>query len=166
MGRRRPPRIVGLSYTGPCAYFLTICTFGRAPWFENSTCATTVTQELLRTTADYRFAVIAYCLMPDHLHALLEGTHPESNFLKLVAMFKQRSAFAHRRRCQAPLWQEGYFEHVVRKEEDFERIAAYVVANPIRAGLCSTLGDYPHLGSDRYTVDQLREAVQTIPAWK
>jgi hypothetical protein len=41
-------------------------------------------------------------------------------------MFKQRSAFAHGRLDRRRLWQEGFFEHVVRREEDFEAIAPYL----------------------------------------
>jgi REP element-mobilizing transposase RayT len=164
--RRRPPRIGGFNYTGPHAYFLTICAFKRVPWFANHRCASETICELLRTAGDYGFAAIAYCLMPDHLHALLDGTRQDSNFRKCVSMFKQRSAFAHVRRHERPLWQDGYFEHIVRREEAIESIAAYIVANPIRAGLCTAAGEYPYLGSDRYTIDQLREAIQLAPAWK
>ena len=51
----------------------------------------------LRTAGAYQFAVIAYCFMPDHMHALVEGLATSSDFRRFVAMFKQRSAFRHRR---------------------------------------------------------------------
>jgi REP element-mobilizing transposase RayT len=38
----------------------------------------------MRTAAAYGFELIAYCLMPDHLHALAEGTRHDSNFLKAL----------------------------------------------------------------------------------
>jgi REP-associated tyrosine transposase len=132
----------------------------------NQDCARNTTCELLRTAAGYGFAVVAYCLMPDHLHTLIEGTHADSNCVKCMAMFKQRSAFNHARKHGGRLWQEGYFEHVVRNEEDCVGISAYIVANPLRAGLCGELADYPYVGSERYTIDQLSEAIQTLPTWK
>jgi REP element-mobilizing transposase RayT len=118
---RRPPRIDGFDYTGPHAYFLTLCTLNRVPWFSDQPRAGSVVAELLRTTTAYGFELIAYCLMPDHLHALAEGARPDSNFLKCVAMFKQRTAFAHTRGGRGRLWQEGFFEHVIRREEDLHR---------------------------------------------
>jgi REP element-mobilizing transposase RayT len=100
------------------------------------------------------------------LHALAEGTRHDSNFLKSVAMFKQRTAFAHAHGGRGRLWQESFFEHVIRQEEDFESIAAYIVANPIRAGLCRSATEYRHLGSSRYTLQELAEAVRMLPSWK
>jgi REP element-mobilizing transposase RayT len=99
--------------------------------------------------------------MPDHVHALVAGLRVDSDFQRFAGMFKQRSGFDHLSRRAGRLWQEGYFERTLRKDEDVERIAAYIVANPLRAGLCDAFGQYPHLGSSRYTIEQLREAVQT-----
>ena len=41
------------------------------------------------------------------------------------------------------LWQPGYFDRALRAEEDVRRVARYIVANPLRAGLCERIGDYP-----------------------
>jgi len=40
------------------------------------------------------------------------------------------------------LWQGGYHDHAVRKEEDLQHLARYIVANPLRAGLVKKIGDY------------------------
>ena len=37
----------------------------------------------------------------------------------------------------------GLHDHAVRSDEDFRALARYVVANPLRAGLVSQIGDYP-----------------------
>jgi hypothetical protein len=81
-------------------------------------------------------------------------------------MFKQRTAYLHARGQRGRLWQEGFFEHVVRAEEDFESIVAYIVWNPVRAGLCQGPGEYEHLGSSRYTLDELGSAIQIVPNWR
>src|SRR5262249_13245786 len=122
-----PPRIDGFDYVGPHTYFLTICTFKRIRHFDDSVCASETVATLLRTSAACGFGVIAYCLMPDHLHALVDGTRPDSNFLKCVAMFKQRAAFEYARSRREVLWQEGFFDHVLRNEDDVQNIAAYIV---------------------------------------
>ena len=94
---------------------------------------------------------------------LVEGLRTDSHLLKFVGMFKQRTAFAHAQSQGGRLWQEGFFDRVLRDEDDLLGIAAYIVANPMRAGLCGRVHDYPHLGSDRYTIDELCEAVQMAP---
>ena len=162
MGRKRPPRLPGFDYLGCHAYFLTICAESGAPFAGAPEIANAVCAQLLRTAADYGFATIAYCLMPDHLHALVEGLEDRSDFQKFAAMIKQRTSFAYRR-SETQLWQEGYYDHVLRDAESQIGVAAYIVNNPTRAGLCTKISDYPWLGSDRYTLDELIEAVQLDP---
>jgi hypothetical protein len=41
------------------------------------------------------------------------------------------------------VWQTGYHDHALRREEDIVQVSRYVVANPLRAGLVELLGDYP-----------------------
>lgn len=40
-------------------------------------------------------------------------------------------------------WQEGYFDHRLRREESYPEKAAYIRANPVVKGLCATEGDWP-----------------------
>jgi REP element-mobilizing transposase RayT len=42
------------------------------------------------------------------------------------------------------IWQKGFHDHAIRKEEDLRAVARYVVANPVRAGLVQSVRDYPH----------------------
>src|SRR5215208_5329370 len=105
MADRRPPRLVADCYRGCRRYFLTICTHGRREWFTSAECVGCVERQLLRTSAAYRYEAVAYGFMPDHLHGLLEGVAEDSDFLKFVSMFKQRTAFAHKRRTGQKLWQ-------------------------------------------------------------
>ena len=132
--------------------------------FADASCATSVRAKFLQFAHDFTFAVIAYCLMPDHLHGLLEGLSADSDFRRFVSMFKQRTGFDYRQTTRNHLWQEGYYDHVVRDEESLLGIAAYILHNPERAGLCTTIEDYEFLGSDRYTVAELIDAVQIPPA--
>ena len=42
------------------------------------------------------------------------------------------------------IWQRGFHDHALRAEEDIIDAARYIVANPLRAGLCQKIGDYPY----------------------
>nr|EPB97991.1 hypothetical protein L321_00197 [Pseudomonas plecoglossicida NB2011] len=44
----------------------------------------------------------------------------------------------------APVWQAGYHDRALRREEDVVMAARYIIANPLRAGLADKVGDYPH----------------------
>jgi len=43
-----------------------------------------------------------------------------------------------------PVWQRGFHDHALRAEEDIVGVARYLVANPLRAGLCDKIGNYPY----------------------
>ena len=86
--------------------------------------------------------------MPDHLHALLEGTGPAADFRRMMMLFKQASTHQFRRTTGESLWASGYYEHVLRDDEATIEVALYVLGNPVRAGLVKKMDDYAYSGSD------------------
>jgi len=70
-------------------------------------------------------------------------------------MFRQRSGHRYRRQFGSRIWQEGYYDRVLREEDDTLEIARYIAANPVRAGLCQDAREYPYLGSSCYSLDVL-----------
>ena len=97
--------------------------------------------------------------MPDHLHALVEGSREDADTARFVMRFRQVSGYGYRQRCGARLWQDGYYDHVLRKEDATLEIARYIVANPVRAGLCAHPRAYPYIGSNRYSLDELLDSL-------
>jgi len=53
------------------------------------------------------------------------------------------------------LWQEGYYERVLRVSEDARWVARYIMGNPVRAGLAQTPDQYPFSGSDVWTIPEI-----------
>jgi REP element-mobilizing transposase RayT len=143
----RPHRLPPDLYLGPNRYFLTLCCHGRAQRFDNPDVATMVRAQLLRTAADHRIAIHAYCLMPDHLHVLSEGVGDRSSLLDFVHAFKQVTAYEFVRRTGARLWQPSFFDRHLRIEEDLRAVARYIFDNPVRAGLVIRPQDHPYSGS-------------------
>lgn len=133
-----------------------MCTFQRRKYFERQVIVDAVRDQLLRTAAAYDVAIPAYCFMPDHLHALLEGSSPTANLQKCAQMFRQRSGHHHRSTSDGErLWQEGYYDRVLRSDDASIDVARYIVANPVRAGLRADVRSFPYVGSTRYTIDEL-----------
>ena len=62
----RPERLRGFSYIGLHRYFLTFCTFQRCRWLDNSENVCLARAEIMRAADHERFAILAYCFMPDH----------------------------------------------------------------------------------------------------
>jgi putative transposase len=154
----RPRRLQGLSYVGFDRYFLTTCTAFRRPAFAASWVAASVAGQLLHEPARGEFAVLAYCLMPDHLHALLEAESDRSDFVAFVKRFKQMTGFAHRQATGQLLWQPGYHERVLRNDEASEAVVRYILENPVRAGITKEIGEYQFAGSETHDLEGLKTA--------
>ena len=73
--------------------------------------------------------------MPDHLHLLVQGTATEASLAPFVKLSRQRATLATRPSRTSMLWQDGYFERTLRRDEDLVAVATYIVNNPVRAGL-------------------------------
>jgi putative transposase len=155
----RPRRLEGFSYRGPYRYFLTFCTRDRTCAFIDADAVAVSLEQIRRTRDDEMFELLTYCFMPDHLHLLIEGCHESSDLRKFAKLSKQRSGAQYALKHGGPLWQEGYHDHVLRAEDDTKVIARYILANPVRAGLVEDPRDYPFSGSDRWTIEELLEAV-------
>lgn len=107
-----------------------------------------------------QFVLVAYCFMPDHVHILAEATSESSNFRQFVKRSKQHSGAAYALRYGHPLWQEGYFERVLRPGDDTREVVRYLLANPVRAGLVTHPSQYPYVGSTRFSIDELFDFCQ------
>ena len=105
--------------------------------------------------------------MPDHVHLLTEGQSEDSDARGFIARAKQLSGFHFQKQFGGErLWQRYGFERTLRADEPTLRVAKYALENPVRAGLVTRVQDYPFLGSDVYTVEQILEAVQMDDGWR
>jgi REP element-mobilizing transposase RayT len=97
--------------------------------------------------------------MPDHLHVLIEGSTEHADLLKCTAMFRQRSGRRYRQLHDAYLWQEGYVDRLLRKDDATLDVVRYIIANPLRAGLCRDVREYPYVGSRRYSIEEIIDSL-------
>jgi putative transposase len=155
-----PPRIEGFSYIGVYSYFLTFCTLHRRQTLLHRDVAAS-TLSIFRSTAQRKeFVILAYCVMPDHVHLLVEGETERADLRMFVKLAKQSSGAAYALKTGERLWQKGYYDRVLRKDEDLRELGRYILENPVRAGLVAAPAEYEFLGSDRWTVAELVEGTQ------
>lgn len=117
-------------------YHITAVTRKRIPYFASLDNGRKVVRELMTLQDQGMVETLCYVLMPDHLHWLMvlhEGTLPN-----VIRLLKGRSA----RAIGQSIWQENYYDHAVRQEEDLQKMARYIVANPLRANLVRQIGNY------------------------
>jgi putative transposase len=159
-GRRRPTRLEAFPYRGCYRYSVTTCTAARVPVFSSESVVSAVLAGLRRLAAAHGFVVVAYCFMPDHVHLLLEGAGDHAHLPALISRWKQSTGYWYRQQSCGALWQEGYYERVIRSDEASLEVAAYIVSNPVRGRLCRSVLDYPYSGSDVFSMAQIAEALQ------
>ncbi|THF58116.1 REP-associated tyrosine transposase [Pseudothauera rhizosphaerae] len=126
-------------------YLVSTVTRERQPVFRDFTLARLAIRELAACDALEACETLAFVLMPDHLHWLLDlGTADLSALLRRFKSTSARRVNAARNTAESPLWQTGFHDHALRREEDVAQVARYVVANPVRSGLVRSVRDYPH----------------------
>ncbi len=139
----RPARLPGFPYTGGYRYFLTMCCRHRRSLFVEAAIVAPLACEIPRTAAKHEFAVLAYTFMPDHLHILIEGAADDASLQRFTSLFRRRTTIAVKPRWPDGLWQSGYHERVLRRDEDTARVVHYILGNPVRAGLVDDPLGYP-----------------------
>jgi putative transposase len=152
----RPPRIEGFNYKGPYRYLITFCTHLRGQIFLNGGVAVETLTQFRITAAEEQFAILAYCLMPDHVHLLVEGLTVQSDLLRFIRIGKQRAAYLYSKATGgARLWQEGFHDRSLRTDDNVRKTAKYILENPVRAGLAICPREYRYCGSDVWTIDDI-----------
>jgi len=112
------------------------------------------------------FANHAYCFMRDHAHFVVEGQSRLSDLSELIRSWKSKTGFEYKREHGEQLWQRSFYDRVLRTEEDLVAAAIYVIENPVRAELVGEARQYPFLGSDTMTVEEILRRGAEIRRWQ
>lgn len=95
---------------------------------------------------DFNVAVGQYIIMPDHIHLFVCGD-PGFVLANWIGALKQALAkAAHRSKSDGQIWQEGFFDHVLRNDESMSQKWDYISENALRAGLVDQAEDWPYQG--------------------
>ncbi len=164
---RKNIRFARQEYVGRRIYFITICTEDRRRIFQNASRAKTAIESLKRVSDSMGVLVHAFCVMPDHVHILVEGKSATSDVVKFVAQWKQTTGYLFRHELPRRFWQRRFYDHVLRRIEDSDSIAWYIWMNPVRRGMVAEPQQYPFSGS--FTVEWPKTTTGNtvwIPPWK
>jgi putative transposase len=165
--RRKNIRLHPIHYLGRRWFFITLCCERRRPVFYDDGQAQSLIECLRKTSEKCRFGIHAFCLMPDHFHALVEGIALESDLRLFVRKFKQASSREYSKEGGGPLWQKKFYDHFLRPKDSPEAVSWYIWMNPVRRGLCSRPTQYPYSGS---FTEQWEKKLQPqelwTPTWK
>jgi putative transposase len=155
-GREQTEKLYKLSkkYFSHFDAWLDRCLAGSPRWLTEEKIAQVVADELHSMDGE-RYRLLAYCLMPNHVHLVIDtagyeieihhrgptAPYPLADTLKRL---KGRTA----RRCNlalgrsGPFWHHESYDHIVRNQQEYERIVAYILNDPVKAGLVENWEDW------------------------
>ena len=167
---RRPPRLPTVfdAYRHTPVYFVTFGTHQRQPWLAQPNIHAAFLDFIRRGWDEHRNAVGRYVIMPEHIHLLISGgadfelggwvkllkqclgkviraSHPDASRRDAAT----RAGCSHasmRRGAASRVWQEGFFDHLIRRDEKLASVWEYLRQNPKMAGLTETPEDWPYQG--------------------
>jgi len=160
-------RLHPAKYRGVQWHFVTLCCADRHRVFADVERASWMVDQLRQHATSHNFAVHAYCVMPEHLHALAMGLDATSDLLAFLKTLKQKTAYEFRGTFHRDLWQKKFYDHILRQKDSVARVAAYIWMNPVRKGLCKEPQEYPYSGS--FTLNWKGETPPGetwVPPWK
>jgi REP element-mobilizing transposase RayT len=129
-------------------YLITAVTAAREPLFLQHEPARIACRSFLTFGTEGTSSLMAWVLMPDHAHWLLQLGNGES-LPQAVNRLKSGSARRVKRgtSLQGNVWARGFHDRALRSDDNLIAAARYVVANPIRASLVERIADYPYWDS-------------------
>ena len=144
--RREHLRLPFYDYSEYGCYFVTICTKNRQSVFgeiidgimQLNMVGEIIKETLKDLTIDYPNSIITdYVIMPNHLH-FIWFNQDNALLSDVVRKLKGKAikSYHHLMRSQnksyEPLWQRSFYEHIIRDDKDYERIATYIENNPLQ----------------------------------
>ena len=126
-------------------YHVTASTLDRIPYFVDYKSARSIVESFQREERIGHANTLAFVVMPDHFHWLF-ALGDSCALSTTVGNVKSLSARKVNRLLgfSAAVWQPGYHDRAIRRDEDIAAVARYIVTNPLRARLVERIGDYPY----------------------
>jgi REP element-mobilizing transposase RayT len=92
--------------------------------------------DALRFGDGVEYRLIAWCVMPNHVHVIFRLL-PRRELAKVLQAWKSYTAKQANQilRRTGRFWQREYYDRLIRKDGELDRAVAYVLCNPERAGL-------------------------------
>ena len=145
--KRKPTRLNGYDYSVPGAYFITICSHNREYLFSNivgeGLCAlpqNILTPIGIEVEKSIQFIndnyigvrIDKFVIMPNHIHLIVvldntggRGNPPLQNIIGQLKSYTTKE-FGN------ILWQRSFHDHIIRGEEDYQKIWQYIDTNHIK----------------------------------
>ena len=92
----------------------------------------------------FKFKLFCFCLMPNHIHLIIEVDNPEDlNKIMHGLNLSYTLYFNQKYKKVGHLWQDRFKSKIIEKDAYLIECIGYIESNPIRASLVSSIQQYP-----------------------
>lgn len=106
----------------------------------------------------YKFRLIAYCILPEHIHVIIKPKNIY-DYPKIIKSFKY--SFTKNVGLVNPtyvkIWQNRYWEHTIRDENDLKTHLDYIHYNPVKHGLVNNVNHWQYSSFHKFVKQGLYE---------
>ena len=162
-------------------YFFTLVTWNRRPIFNYPLAVEQLRTAVNTVRNNHPFRIIAWVILPDHLHMIWQLPEDDSDFPTRWRLIKGHftralsinhrhpSSIAWDSNPDRKIWQGRYWEHWIRNDQDLANHIEYIHYNPVKHGLVdapikwkfSSFADYVKRGN--YPKDWGSESPLNLP---
>ena len=124
---------------------LNINTYG-PKWLQIEQIANII-KEAIHYRDKKEYNLFSYCIMPNHVHVVLENNNQNKSFYRVMQSLKRYTARKSNEVLgisDKPFWHHESYDHIVRDERELERIIKYIIYNPVKAGLVNNIKDWKY----------------------
>jgi putative transposase len=147
-------------------HFLTFSCYRRQPLFNTKHAKDVFERSLEQIRRSYRFHVIGYVVMPEHVHLLV--SEPERATLSRAIQALKQSVSQKLNGHDGHFWQARYYDFNVRTPEKRVEKLKYIHRNPVHRGLVDKPEDWPWSSYRHYALGEVGAVPIESPvaAWK
>lgn len=145
-------------------YFFTVNAFRRGKFLTHEPFRNALRDGIETARASLPFAIVAWVLLPEHLHCIWRLSEGDADFSRRWAVIKRAvskqcghlvghdAALGESKilRKESAVWQRRFWEHQIRDDLDLQRHVDYIHYNPVKHGHVARVADWPYSSFHRY----------------
>ena len=108
-----------------------------------------------QTCEHYPFETVAICILPDHIHLLMQLPENDDNYAIRIAYLKTQFTRQLPKECrqfnknrqkyrESGIWQRRFWEHLIRDDKDLTNHLDYIYYNPVKHGYVEVVKNWPY----------------------
>ncbi|WP_350344092.1 transposase [Proteinivorax tanatarense] len=139
-------------YQGHHYYFITTITKNRTPIFEDTIACELFLNILTYHKFNCNYNIIAFVIMPDHAHIVIQPTNEENNISLIMKKIKGSFSRCYNKKYHrhGAVFQQGFYDRIVKDEKELEKTIDYIHHNPVRSKLVSEADKYNYSSYNFY----------------